>query len=113
MKLTIFEKQLIALSSLGIWIEHCDGHRWINSQETEYFNFHEELEKHGIALNNKIYGGIKEVIVVVDKCFELMGRKSLLDVFDGLFEEEKHAYFIFSDFESRIDIVNKGEGGLF
>ena len=108
--LTDLEKRLISLSNLGIIIEHSSGHRWIYSKDTESFDFNLELEKHGVCLNNKIYGSLIDTLDIIDKCLELIGHKSLLesywmDIEDILF---KHTFD-----ESRIDVREPNNGGIY
>lgn len=97
---------LIACMDLGIRIESKDGHRWIQSEKVEYYDFYAELKKHDIALNNKIYGGYIEALEVIEKAFNLMGRtldNYLIDK-DELFYKSNSKY-------NRIDTNTKG--GLF
>lgn len=109
--MTDLEKRLVALSSLGIWIEHADGHRWIRSAETyNDFSYHDLLESHGIAVNNKIYGGVEEALDVVDRSLELVKAASLLTQFERMGEESVTARSVCA--ESRIHITKIGKGGL-
>jgi hypothetical protein len=112
MNLTKLEKQLIAMSHLGIRIEIADGHRWIRSEETDDFYFHQELEKAGVLLNNKMYGGLVEAIQVIDRCMCLLRRPLLEDYFNSVFDKDD-VYSTSSDNgSSRIDIGDMGDGGL-
>ena len=63
--MTILEKRLIALSALGIRVEHESGHRFILSVETDCFNFQRVMDEVNIHVC-KIYGGINEALNAVD-----------------------------------------------
>lgn len=109
--LTDLEKQLIVLSAHGIYITHQDGYRWIERSPLEYYNYDEELSEHGIMVNNKIYGGVKEAIAVVDETWKMMYGETLVETFD-------YAYYARFDIDpanaehGRITKVEPGHGGL-
>ena len=109
--MTDLEKRLIVLSSYGLVILHMDGHRWLYQMDgmDDYFDFNAECKKHGISINTKFYGGIVEVLDVIDRALEMMGQKSLLDSywFDDaeLLAHSKYGY-------NRIDREPVGRGGL-
>ena len=66
MKYTKLEKQLIMLSVMGISITIEDGHRWIRcNYDVEGWEDVQELIENSI--NCKVYGGIKEAIIKIDK----------------------------------------------
>jgi hypothetical protein len=85
--LTDLEKQLIVLSAHGIYITHEDVHRWINSVPQEAYDYEKELDAHGILVNNKIYGGVKEAVEVINATWLIMYDETLVDTFDGLFDD--------------------------
>lgn len=109
--MTSLEKRLITAMNIGITIEHMDGHRWIQSHETEYFNFDLELSKNGIALNNKIYGTVEDALDIIDYCLMLMGKKKLED---GCWFHIDDIIGTYKGFDmSRITITENGKGGVF
>lgn len=81
--LTNLEKKLIALSYLGIRIEHESGHRWILSTDTDYFNFESVMRVTGVHVC-KVYGGVEEALDQVDSVLEKTSERSLLAVFETL-----------------------------
>lgn len=81
--MTRTEKRLIALSSLGIWIEHESGHRWIESHNTESFSFDLAQERAGIYAN-KIYQGIESALNEVDEVLKAAYGTTLEAICDGL-----------------------------
>lgn len=88
--MTDLEKRLIALSSLGIRIEHESGHRWIMSTPTEFFDFAFEVEharQKGVSHYSKIYGGINEALDEVDKILSVVHHSSLITHFNTLNQE--------------------------
>ena len=90
------EKRLIALSHLGIRIEHDGGHRWILSTETDNFNFDKECEKQKVY-PCKIYGGINEALDKVDTILVNTDKKSLLNVYNNLiscYDDKREDYII-------------------
>lgn len=109
MDLTDLEKRLIVLSHLGITVNYADGHRWIYAIEGSGYDFNYELKKHGIMLNNKIYGSLSSALDIIDRCLELMGHKSLLESF---FMDEYDILIPHRLDNTRIDIVGTNEGGL-
>ena len=112
--MTNLEKRLVALSHLGINITHESGHRWIESNENSDFDFHEYLNKTGIILNNKIYGGVEDALNVIDACFKQNSDDTLLEFFEKYIEEEAcKQYYETAQEQNRIDLVEKGQGGLY
>lgn len=104
-------KRLLALGQLSCWLEGTDGHIWIMSEDDiSTLNF--ILKKSGIALNNKIYGGVLEALDTIDECLRLSNEKTLEEKFDEWIES---ALFLGDPGigESRIDRVKSGEGGIF
>ena len=110
--LTDFEKQMVVLSAHGIYIEHQDGHRWINSTPLEYYDYDKDLAEHGIMVNNKIYGGVKEAIEVINETWRMMYSESLVESFDGRFDEEWDVNCCRDEPGNRITLTPKGRGGL-
>ena len=108
--MTDLEKQLIVLSAFGIYITHQDGHRWIESAQLENYNYSEELSKHGILVNNKIYGGVKEAIKVIDETWKMMYDRTLTDEFDSTYDVNDDIEYIWG--HKRIDMTTEGHGGL-
>jgi len=99
--------RLATASNLGITIEHADGHRWIRSRPTNWFDFDEVLRERGVLLNNKIYGSVEAALDTIDAALRLCGHKTL----------EENCWFsddIYSSGhdESRITKVSTGKGGL-
>lgn len=85
--MSTLEKQLIAINAHGIWIEFAHGHRWICSSESVTgFDFSAALESHSILVNNKIYGGVIEAILVIDEVFVKMFGHSLEQWFDDIID---------------------------
>ena len=109
--MTSLEKRLIVLSNLGIRIEHKDGHRWIEDEATEYFHFDYILKKHGILLNNKIYGSLEDALDIIDHCLINMGKGSLEEMY--YYDDHEILRTEEEIDKSRIDFVEKGKGGLF
>lgn len=90
------EKRLIALSHLGIRIEHTDGHRWILSTETDNFDYATECEKQK-NYPCKVYGGINEALDKVDSVLVNTDKKSLLNVYNNLiscYDDKREDYII-------------------
>lgn len=115
--MTNLEKQLIAMMAHGIWIEFHSGHRYIRCMENQEeqdgetyngYNFHDELIKHNFSINNKIYGGVKECILIVDEVFTEMYGYDLLDFYKTEIDTGFDVEYI-SDSDSRID-YNNGNG---
>ncbi len=103
------EKRLISAMAMGIRIEFQDGHRWIISEPTEYFDFDNELCKHGIKINDKIYGGLIQALDIIDECLLKMDKETLLEMY--WYPDD----YITSIHEphNRIDIVSDNSGGLY
>ncbi len=74
--MTTLEKRLVALSALGIRIEHEAGHRWILSTETDCFDFEKTMKEVGVNVC-KLYGGINEALNQVDTVLAKTNYKSL------------------------------------
>jgi hypothetical protein len=115
--MTTLEKQLIAISAHGIWIENAHGHRWIMCSEeaTENgYNFNEQLKKHQISINGKIYGGVVQAVQVIDKAYKQMHNISLEQWFNYAYSDE---YDITGRCDSVETLVNKASaefgGGLY
>lgn len=109
--MTDLEKRLIVLSHLGITIEHCNGHRYIYCRETEDFDFDRILNLNGVSLNNKIYGTLLDALDIIDYCLVKCNCKTLLDNF--WFDEFDISGDRKRPFDSsRVDLVERGKGGL-
>jgi hypothetical protein len=109
--LTDFEKRLITAMDYGIRIESRDGHRWIECSDVDLHNFYSFdafLRRHGILLNNKIYGTYEDALDLIDKCFVMAGHKTLLESFWQDDDDVKGCL----NQKDRIDKVEKGGGGL-
>ena len=87
--MTRLEKRLIALSNLGIRIEHEGGHRWIVSEQIDGFNFLIECRKLNVDVC-KVYGGINEALDKVDTVLKCTYRKSLIHHFNVINSEFKN-----------------------
>jgi hypothetical protein len=96
---------LYSASKLGIFITEADGHYWINCCDVDQFNFNKVLHEFGVLVNNKIYEGPLQALSVINKALKLCGYEEGLDVNLDEFGSPKLD-------ESRIDIVEKGKGGL-
>lgn len=85
MKYTKLEKQLIMLSAMGITINIEDGHRWICFDENNdnYLELHTLLEKN---IHTKVYGGIKEAILLMDNFFIKNNMPTLEKKFDEIID---------------------------
>ena len=96
---------LAEANRLGICIEEADGHWWINCVETYCgFDYNKHLDKHGVSVNSKIYGGILEALAVIDDSLRLCGGRGLIYTTDYLGEYVTDM--------SRITRTEPGEGGL-
>ncbi len=105
-------KRLLVLGQLGCRLESDSGHIWIEQAEgLDYDNYRLSgiLRKNGVRLNNKIYGGILEALDTIDEALKKCGEDSLLEKYD---EDELFLGNKFGPDLSRIDIVNKNNGGL-
>ena len=118
--MTKLEKQLIAMMAHGIWIEFHSGHRYIRCMENNEhsdgdtyngYNFHDQLKKHNIMINNKIYGGVKEAIVIIDEVFELMHGYTLEVFFNSEINEVWDVKNTNTDYKNRIT-YSTNHGGL-
>ena len=109
--LTDLEKQLIVLSAHGIYITHQDGHRWIERSPLEYYDYDKELAEHGLMVNNKIYGGVKEAIAVVDETWQIMYGGTLVETFDDMYDARVDIDPADAE-HGRITKVEPGHGGL-
>lgn len=107
--MTDLEKRLVALSDYGIVIHHNSGHRWLECVDIDGYNFSDELRKHGIYVNNKIYGGVLECLDVIDRALVLMKQDLLLQHFEnnGLKVEGRSDYA-----QNRVELTNGSWGGL-
>jgi len=98
--ITLLEKRLIALSQLGITIQHENGHRWILAMGTDYFDFNKECEIQKVYLC-KVYSGINCALDKVDEVLKYTNKISLIDVYNSLVLQY--------DCESEDYIVSEGE----
>lgn len=83
-KLTDLEKKLIALSSLGICIQHADGHRWIVCLD-EWQDVHNNSsfsELHDF--NSKVYGSVYAAIQYIDYILSRDNKTSLLEIYNEI-----------------------------
>jgi hypothetical protein len=111
-ELTSLEKVLMVISAHGIWIEHKDGHRWIEcNPEPELTNFDEDLREAGVLLNNKIYGGVYEAIYVLNEAWKRVYGMSIVAEFEKYWEKEWDVELYKTD-HKRITLVEEGKGGL-
>ena len=100
--MTMLEKRLIALSDLGIRIEHSAGHRWILSEQIEGFDFLKECGKLKVDVC-KVYGGINEALDKIDTVLKCTYKKSLVDHFNVINSEFK---------DERKDFIVKCRSGI-
>jgi len=108
----ILSERLLACMQLGITLHGADGHIWIEIDKNidEYHTFEHMLVDNGISLNNKIYGGILEALDTIDECLKIDSADFNLEEFynpDIQFLGEPGPDM------SRIDMVEKGKGGLY
>ena len=99
-------KMLMCANRLGIYIIDADGHRWIVSEPSDNFDYDEVLVDAGISVNNKIYGGFTDALLVIDESLRLAMGKSLLDVWE------------FGEYEIGSGVldssrIKRGKGGLY
>ncbi len=105
-------KRLLVLGQLGCRLESDSGHIWIEQdRELDYeeYRLYGILKKGGVRLNNKIYGGILEALDTIDECLKRCGEDTLLEKYD---EDELFLGNKFGPDFSRINVVDKNEGGL-
>ena len=96
---------LAEANRLGICIIEADGHWWITSEETYAgFDYAEHLKKHGVSVNNKIYGGIFAALAVIDDSLRLCGGRGLVYTTEYL--------GIYIPDAGRITKTEPGDGGL-
>lgn len=111
-RITRREKRLIAAMCHGVYIDHRDGHRWIECDRDKEYNLHEMLRREGVMLNNKIYGGVDEALDVIDQALTSADFLSLEHDFDASFDAgDVECRSLYAD--SRVDTVLKGTGGVF
>jgi hypothetical protein len=110
-------KRLLALGQYGCYLCGEDGHIWIrpsyyDMDEMEHSHLHYILKEAGVGLNNKIYGGVLEALDTIDEALRLAGKPSLLTGFCGW--DSTSSLFLGNPGigENRIDIYEKGTGGL-
>lgn len=107
-------KRLLALGQLGCHIRGEDGHFWIESGEPDRESAHLAwlLERAGILLNNKIYGGVLEAMDTIDAAMAAAGQmQGLRAMGEDLIEAQLKLGARGVD-ASRIDRVGPGNGGL-
>ena len=97
---------LARANNWGIRITEADGHWWIWDDSEESYGYKSVLQRQGITVNNKIYGGIFEALAVIDKSLKMAGVEEGLDGYS--FEFMGH----FEVDGSRISQVPKNKGGL-
>lgn len=90
--LTLLEKRLIAMSHLGIRIEHGDNHRWILATETENFDFNFILDKKYTDFCCKVYGGINEALDRIDSVLYFTFYQSLENTFNTIIQLDLDEY---------------------
>ena len=95
--MTRLEKRLVALSALGIRIEHDSGHRYIMSTPTDYFDI-EKLAESARDFDCKIYGGIEEALDRVDNLLIKTGYMPLEEYCDRFLLEWKDYGYTEEDF---------------
>jgi hypothetical protein len=113
-------KRLLALGQYGCHLHGQDGHIWIEpaynqcdgEEEENHSDLHYVLKKAGVGLNNKIYGGVLEALDTIDEALRLAGIPSLLSGFSGW--DHNGSLFLGEPGigKGRIDIYEKGIGGL-
>ena len=107
-------KRLLALGQLGCHIRGADGHFWIESGEPDRESAHLawRLQKDGVLLNNKFYGGVLEALDTIDAAMATVGRmQGLRAMGEDLIEAQLELGAPGVD-SSRIDRVGPGEGGI-
>lgn len=105
-------KQLFVLGNGGVYLELADGHTWISYDENAEHSIEVILRNNGIAVNNKIYGGIAEALDTMDEALQKAGQPSLVQQYDELVQD---FYFIGKGGagSNRIEKVNPLHGGIF
>lgn len=89
-KLTDLEKRLIALGAFGFWIEFNSGHRYLrNVNEDDLdgetyngYEFFDCLKEKEILLNTKMYGGVIEVLDIIDIVLLKMHGHNLIQFYN-------------------------------
>jgi hypothetical protein len=117
MNMEYLAKRLLALGQYGCYLCGEDGHIWIRPSyydidQADHSNLHHILKRAGVGLNNKIYGGVLEALDTIDEALRLSGYPSLLVGFPGW---DYNSPLFLGDGgveEGRIDIYEKGIGGL-
>jgi len=109
-------KRLLALGQYGCYLCGADGHIWIepviDGESAKQSYLHDLLKRAGVGLNCKIYGGVLEALDTIDEALRLAGKPSLLKGFPGWRYDDELFLGDPGIGESRIDIYEKGTGGL-
>ena len=106
-------KQLFMLGNGGVYLTVFSGHTWIEQDENADRPIDEVLLSAGVSVNNKIYGGIAEALDTMDAALQAAGQPSLEEQYDEFMSD---GYYRIGDGgvgKNRIDIVEKGKGGLY
>lgn len=111
-KLKMF-KQLVICNMMGVYIEEQDGHRWIRYNENDLSNFIKDLEKQGISINSKVYGGFREALGIINYAFKKMYNISLEDFYNKRVNERYDIFNVDSIIVDRVDKVKKEKGGIY
>jgi len=69
-------KQLFMLNQGRVYLHLADGHTWIAYDENAEHSIEAVLRVAGIAVNNKIYGGIAEALDTMDEALQKAGQPS-------------------------------------
>jgi len=106
-------KRLLALGQLGCHIQGRDGHYWIETGEPdrERARLHHLCKKHGIGLNDKIYGGVLSALDTIDAALAICGKAPLLAYGNDLLDCQLDLGRPGVD-PSRIDRFAPGEGWI-
>lgn len=79
-------KRMIALNSIGGYIDHCDGHRWlcwgVAGHDIDMYRIAQEKKVE--ILKTKRYGGIVSILDAVDEFLPKVGYKTLLAIYRSL-----------------------------
>ncbi|MFH0938196.1 MAG: hypothetical protein V1899_02810 [Planctomycetota bacterium] len=105
-------RRLLALGQMGAYLVGMDGHIWIEQDE----NFDNEglagiLRDGGVALNNKIYGGVLEALDTID---EALRRAKY--VYPTLLQNYDEDILFLGETgigQNRIEVGSPGDGGIF
>jgi hypothetical protein len=107
-------ERILALNDMGCSLIGRDGHIFIveNYFDDDYVSkLSIILKEAGVCLNNKIYGGILQALDTIDEALRLAGSKNLLERY---IENKDRMFFGNPGIGvSRIDIQEKGQGGIY